>query len=198
MYNAGTRIRKLDTSYGIGVYVGQKRILLAFYTVLILYLMLFGFGRTTRYETPRMSLAFTSFPMWFPNNYEPFTIWLWIFSLGNILAFAPFGVLIPDCFPHVLGGYRKSLFLFLLYLTMIEYLQYITRLGIFDIEDIVANMIGYSIGYWAWRMSYPIEDKLKKANLCIVLIGCLTVFSIALAEILNSLFFIDPFTNLIP
>ena len=158
--------------------------------------MFFGFGRTVLFSERRMSLEFTSFPLWFPLELTPLVFSLWLFSLGNVLAFAPFGILIPDCFPDILGRYRKSLLVFTAAIVCLECVQYYTRLGIFDIEDIVINMIGYSIGYWSWRMSHNIEDKAKKAAVCMCLIVLITFFSICLAEILNWILFMDPRTNL--
>lgn len=59
----------------------------------------------------------------------------------NILIFVPFGFLFRN---------RKSLFSILTAISVfliIECIQYIFKLGIFDIDDIIFNLIGFLIGY---------------------------------------------------
>lgn len=174
------------------IYLLQKRMLLCSYAVIIVYLMFFGFGRIVRYPTYRISYVFHSFPLWFPRHLNPREISLWIFSIGNVVAFVPFGILIPDCFPDILGKYFKSLLVFIACITGLEILQCYTRLGIYDVEDIVINAVGYSIGYCSWRIAFQIDDKVKKALVCVMLVFLFTLISIITSELLNAAFFADP------
>ena len=178
-------------------YLRLKKTLLFLYTALIIYFMFFAFHRTGRFQYRHFSWRFSSFPLWFPRQLNRFAISSWIFMMGNLLAFAPFGVLLPDCYKSALGRYRKSLFVFIMFITLLETIQYATKLGIFDVEDIVVNAIGYSIGFWAWRIADLIDDKVAKALTCVVLIGVFTLLSICFAEISNAYIFTDPYELLI-
>lgn len=63
--------------------------------------------------------------------------------IGNIIIFIPMGMLIKQ-----IKG--KQIYHFLLAISIIiciETLQYITQIGVFDIMDILFNMIGTAIGY---------------------------------------------------
>jgi glycopeptide antibiotics resistance protein len=66
--------------------------------------------------------------------------------LGNILAFAPFGFLLPLLNPK----YRRFffiLFLSLLFSVAVETVQLLLQVGIFDVDDIMLNTLGGMIGY---------------------------------------------------
>ena len=66
--------------------------------------------------------------------------------LGNVLAFAPFGFLLP----HLNVKYRN--FFYIAFLSMIfsltvELTQMLLKVGIFDVDDILLNTIGGILGY---------------------------------------------------
>ncbi|MDD3172264.1 MAG: VanZ family protein [Herbinix sp.] len=66
--------------------------------------------------------------------------------LGNILAFAPFGFLLP----LLKIKYRKffyTTFLCLLFSVSVELVQLLLKVGIFDVDDIMMNTTGGIIGY---------------------------------------------------
>ncbi len=66
--------------------------------------------------------------------------------LGNVLAFAPFGFLLP-----VLSKkYQKfffTVFLCLLFSVCVETTQLVLKVGIFDVDDILMNTVGGMVGY---------------------------------------------------
>lgn len=162
------------------------RIILLLYCLLMIYLMFFAFGRGNRWEVYMFSLKIDTIPLWFPklNGY-----WLlWFFSLGNVLLFVPFGFLLPACFPRAFSGYAKSLLWFLVGITCVELAQMLSLLGIFDLEDILVNSLGFSIGYLVWRFWQRQTNLLSKIlwSICIVL--ALTLLCIAVAEIFNYFF----------
>lgn len=68
--------------------------------------------------------------------------------LGNIIPFMPFGFLLPLAYPKV-NSFFNFLVVSLLFLFLIEIFQYFTRLGSFDVDDIILNIIGILIGYFA-------------------------------------------------
>lgn len=77
-------------------FIANKKFLslvLLMYTGLILCLMLFAFNRLERSASTgsyRYSLEISRIPLWFPSELSS----RWIFSMGNLFAFIPFGILI--------------------------------------------------------------------------------------------------------
>lgn len=67
----------------------------------------------------------------------------------NILAFIPFGGFLPVVWPRTRGAV-KFFFLSLLCIVVIETIQYITRVGIFDVDDVLLNVTGCMIGYFGF------------------------------------------------
>lgn len=157
-------------------------LLLIIYTICIIYFMFFGFGRPQIVDTVheyRYSIIPTRIPLWYPRKISL----LWLFSLGNLLAFVPFGILIPMIFDT---KYPKFIVMFLIAIILLELLQMLTYLGSFDAEDIIVNAIGATIGY----ISYTFSDRFKRSSYRIMsillLIVLLTIAMIGIAEVLNS------------
>lgn len=71
--------------------------------------------------------------------------------LGNVLAFVPFGVILPMLTPKcrnffhiVLLGFDFSLF--------VETIQLISKVGSFDVDDLILNTLGAALGYLVYRL----------------------------------------------
>lgn len=113
----------------------------------MLYLMFFGFGRTP-YDFNIVRLI----PMVSTFNFVKETIVLKTIItnvFGNILMFTPFGFL-GIVFPK-LNNFRVLILDFLFAIILVESLQYFTRLGVFDIDDVLLNTFGVAIGFWVYR-----------------------------------------------
>ena len=123
------------------------KILIPFYTLFLLYLMFFGFGRS-QYDINIVRLI----PMFSTVGFVKQTI-LWktiiINIFGNILIFVPFGFL-GIVFPK-LNQFWILILDFLFAIIIVESLQYFTRLGVFDIDDVILNTVGVAIGFWIYR-----------------------------------------------
>ena len=123
------------------------KILIPFYTLFLLYLMFFGFGRS-QYDINIVRLI----PMFSTVGFVKQTI-LWktiiINIFGNILIFVPFGFL-GIVFPK-LNNFWILILDFLFAIIILESLQYFTRLGVFDIDDVILNTVGVAIGFWIYR-----------------------------------------------
>ena len=52
--------------------------------------------------------------------------------LGNVLAFVPFGMILPMLF--------------------VETIQLISKVGSFDVDDLILNTLGAALGYLAYRL----------------------------------------------
>ena len=68
---------------------------------------------------------------------------------GNILIFVPFGFL-GIVFPK-LNQFWILILDFLFAIIILESFQYFTRLGVFDIDDVILNTAGAAIGFWIYR-----------------------------------------------
>lgn len=148
-------------------------VIMIVYTILIIYFMFFGFGRpqtSSSFHEYRYQIIPTGIPLWFPKQLSLTALKLWIFSLGNLLAFVPFGLLI-SMLPR--AKFYPFISIFLLSIVSLEVLQMITYLGSFDIEDIMMNSLGATIGFF----SYKIGNKQKSIPKKIVSITCLIIVS---------------------
>lgn len=123
------------------------KILIPFYTLFLLYLMFFGFGRS-QYDINIVRLI----PMFSTVGFVKQTI-LWktiiINIFGNILIFVPFGFL-GIVFPK-LNQFWILILDFLFAIIIVESLQYFTRLGVFDIDDVILNTVGVAIGFGIYK-----------------------------------------------
>ena len=123
------------------------KILIPFYTLFLLYLMFFGFGRS-QYDINIVRFI----PMFSTVGFVKQTI-LWktiiINIFGNILIFVPFGFL-GIVFPK-LNQFWSLILDFLFAIIILESFQYFTRLGVFDIDDVILNTVGVAIGFWIYR-----------------------------------------------
>ena len=66
--------------------------------------------------------------------------------LGNIIPFIPFGFLLPLAYKKC-NSMIKVLSVGLASILLIELFQFFTKLGSFDIDDIILNIIGIFCGY---------------------------------------------------
>lgn len=71
--------------------------------------------------------------------------------IGNVLLFVPFGIFLP-----VLFGKMRLFFPFflvaLLSVIAVEACQLVTGLGACDVDDVLLNMTGITLGWLGWRL----------------------------------------------
>ena len=113
------------------------------YTIFLLYLMFLGFGREQHEANIVRLLPFVSTILFVQNT----TSWesIIINLLGNIIMFIPFGFL--GWLNAKYFSFKKLIVDFLSVLIIVEALQYLTRLGVFDIDDLALNSLGVWIGF---------------------------------------------------
>lgn len=83
--------------------------------------------------------------------------------LGNILAFAPFGFFLP----LLKKNYRHFLvttFLSALFSLTVELVQMYTKVGVFDVDDILMNTIGGVLGYISYAILSFIIRRIQKKH----------------------------------
>ncbi|MFC7348823.1 VanZ family protein [Chryseobacterium zhengzhouense] len=125
------------------------------FTVFLLYLMFFGMGRT-QYEDHIIRVE----PLFATLGFIENTIsWFEIIKIvvGNVVMFMPFGFL-GWVFPR-LQGLRENILFFISAIVIVEALQYFTRLGIFEVDDIILNTFGVFLG---WQIKRMLEIKFTK------------------------------------
>lgn len=66
--------------------------------------------------------------------------------LGNILPFLPFGFLLPIVYPKICT-FKQVFISGIIWILFIEIAQFFTRLGRFDVDDVLLNMMGIICGY---------------------------------------------------
>lgn len=62
--------------------------------------------------------------------------------IGNLLAFAPFGILIPIIFKEKFSNVRNFTFLMIGIVLVVEFIQFVTMYGAFDVDDLILNVVG--------------------------------------------------------
>ena len=119
------------------------RIFILPYTIFLLYLMFLGFGREQHEANIVRLLPLVSTILFVQNT----TSWesIIINLLGNIIMFIPFGFL--GWLNAKYFSFKKLIVDFLSVLIIVEALQYLTRLGVFDIDDLAINSLGVWIGF---------------------------------------------------
>ena len=119
------------------------RIFIFPYAIFLLYLMFLGFGREQHEANIVRLLPFVSTVFFVQNTTSWESIIINLF--GNIIMFIPFGFL--GWLNAKYFSFKKLIVDFLSVLIIVEALQYLTRLGVFDIDDLVLNSLGVWIGF---------------------------------------------------
>ena len=76
--------------------------------------------------------------------------------LGNIIVFVPLGFLLSLTFNKKKTFIKVVFCSFLIVLTA-ESLQLVTRLGVFDIDDLILNLLGACVGYFIYKLIESIK-----------------------------------------
>ena len=125
------------------------------YTIFLLYLMFFGMGRFQN-EDHIVRIKPIISTVWFIQE----TIsWFDIIKivLGNVVMFIPFSFL-GWVFPQ-LNNLKNLIITFVSTIVIVEALQYFSRLGVFDVDDVILNTFGVFLG---WQMKRILEIKFSK------------------------------------
>jgi glycopeptide antibiotics resistance protein len=73
--------------------------------------------------------------------------------VGNIALFIPIGFLASIVYPKM--TWQKFLVLGITFSLVIELMEVVLRVGIFDIDDIILNALGIMIGFWIFALMIP-------------------------------------------
>lgn len=73
--------------------------------------------------------------------------------IGNVVAFMPFGYFIPRICKQHMGPVSVVLCSFV-FSALVEFVQLVTKLGCFDVDDLLMNTIGGLLGYICYYLIY--------------------------------------------
>lgn len=82
---------------------------------------------------------------------------------GNVLAFVPFGMLLPLLVKWA-RPFGKTLVLGFEFSLLVEILQLFSKVGSFDVDDIILNTLGVMIGYvlfWLMRILHLNKTEMR-------------------------------------
>lgn len=136
-------------------------VLLFFYMVVLIYVVLFAemFGRSEVSAGYNYNLVPFREIMRFLNNINQLGWKAVIVNLlGNVVAFIPFGLFLPIVFRYHFNWLTISILTFDLSLS-IELMQLITKVGSFDVDDLILNVFGGLVGYGICCIWDKIEGK---------------------------------------
>lgn len=120
-------------------------------------------------RVPRDSYQYNLKPLAEINRYLKYIDKLGYFSVllnlvGNVICFIPFGFVIPVLAIRC-RGLGKMLLLSFMASLLVETIQLFSKLGSFDVDDILLNTLGGLIGYLLFRLGNAllhIRHKKKK------------------------------------
>lgn len=122
--------------------------------------MFFGFGREPiGYHEPRL-YSFDTINRFIYGDYDFFTIYHNL--IDNILVFIPYGFL-GWLYPS-LQSYPKLLISFIGGISLIEFLQWFSQLGFADVDDILLNTTGMTIGFILSKLHQKLMDSSDKIS----------------------------------
>ncbi|AZB00045.1 VanZ family protein [Chryseobacterium joostei] len=128
------------------------KIIIIPYSLFLLYLMFLGMGRF-QYDDNLITVE----PVFSTIKFiQGAMSWkdIVVIVIGNIVMFIPFGFL-GWIFPE-LRKLKTLIFTFVSAIVIVEALQYFTRMGIFEVDDIILNTFGVYLG---WRFCRFIEKR---------------------------------------
>lgn len=95
---------------------------------------------------------------------------------GNIALLIPIGLIVPYVDRHM--TWKKALILAVLSGLVVETMQTVLHVGIFDIDDVILNAFGVMIGYWAFMV---ISRWVRAKKYVALLVAALLVIAAAIA-----------------
>lgn len=118
------------------------------YTFFLLYMMFFGSGRESSDVSYLQMQPFITIEKFF-NDAKVAREDFLVNILGNIFVFSPFGWL-GLCLKKF-NNFIPATVYFLIIITTIETIQYISGRGVADIDDVFLNTIGMLIGFFIFK-----------------------------------------------
>lgn len=80
---------------------------------------------------------------------------------GNVIAFVPYGMLIP-LLSHRSRNFWRVLLYTMEFSLLVEIIQLVSKVGSFDVDDLILNTIGGAVGYFCFWLAERIRNHLRR------------------------------------
>ncbi|QGH35284.1 hypothetical protein GI584_15035 [Gracilibacillus salitolerans] len=81
-------------------------------------------------------------------NFHSYNFDIWFYNtVGNILLFIPMGALLPILLTKIKKFFFPTVTIIVFFSLTVETVQYASKLGVFDVDDITLNILGGFIGF---------------------------------------------------
>lgn len=134
----------------------------AAYVILLIYLLFFA-EEYGRYFTVEREYRYNFVPFAEIRRFWMYREQLGTFAFlsniaGNIIGFLPFGFMLPIVAEKMRSGFLIIMSGFALSMT-VELIQLATKVGCFDVDDLILNTLGAAIGYLLFAICNYIRRK---------------------------------------
>ena len=132
-------------------------VLCIIYLVVLLYLLFLSdrYGRAAGYNEYHYNLIpFAEIRRFIHFRTQIDTELFLVNIVGNVLAFVPFGYLLPQAYRRMDSFWKVTLLGFLLSL-LVEIMQLLLMVGIFDVDDLIMNVTGVMLGFGLFKLVFP-------------------------------------------
>ncbi|MBN8194230.1 VanZ family protein [Bacillus sp. NTK074B] len=133
-------------------------ILFLFYLFVLLVVSFVGLGfgmnhlRTINYEEVNNNFVPLKTLIGYVFNIDHYNFDTWFYNtFGIVILFMPLGFLLPKVFSN-LNTLKNVLFFALVLSLCIEVFQFLTKLGVLDVDDVILNLIGAALGYLIFKI----------------------------------------------
>jgi glycopeptide antibiotics resistance protein len=136
--------------------IGYRRVQITSVALLFIYLtflawrmFFYAYGHYYRVQNAKLRYNLIPFKtiMALLRSFHNYNFNIWIYNLlGNIVVFLPLGILLTLVFKRINIKIILGISFFIILLA--ETMQLVLRLGVFDIDDIILNLLGCFIGYY--------------------------------------------------
>ncbi|MEE1085740.1 MAG: VanZ family protein [Schaedlerella sp.] len=136
-----------------------------FYIIFLIYFLCFSewYGRTGDLGTYRYNLMpFKEIKRFWEYREVLGTFTVFANLFGNILIFVPYGFLISTFSRR--GRINRSFLWSIILCTGVELFQLFTRVGSFDVDDIILNTLGGLLGWFLFKICNRIRRKIYVRN----------------------------------
>lgn len=126
------------------------------YMILLIYFLFFSeeYGRTVQYTEYQYNLKlFHEISRYIRYRDVVGLDFFLINVVGNVIVFMPFGFFVPDLEKKRRGSFLdflKITALGFLFSLAVETVQLVTKVGCFDVDDLLLNTIGVALGYFCY------------------------------------------------
>lgn len=130
-----------------------KNMLFVIYIIFMCYGLFFaeGFGRSIERDSYNL-VPFTEIRRYISAVDQIGAGRVFVNLIGNLVLFLPFGYLLPLLWPK---GDRHHPFIMIativIFSVFVEAMQFVTKSGVCDIDDVILNTIGGMLGYLLYR-----------------------------------------------